>query len=170
MKNVKEIAKEIDPLNVNSQKLRQHIRDEIKRQHIEVKKDLGKIVIEDDDAKLIVRSLIKDQAEKDSARNDEDSSIMIKKLQDQIKQKDTEITRLNKKIEDYADDFKKISLQQQQLTNQQQQLQAKMLQSQKQLKDQSNLNDNLSSENEKLNTEIEKMKKATFWQRLFKQY
>lgn len=39
MKNVKEIAKEIDPLNVNSQKLRQHIRDEIKRQHIEVKKD-----------------------------------------------------------------------------------------------------------------------------------
>lgn len=170
MKNVKEIAKEIDPLNVNSQKLRQHIRDEIKRQHIEIKKDLGKIVIEDDDAKLIVRSLIKDQAEKDSARNDEDSSIMIKKLQDQIKQKDTEITRLNKKIEDYADDFKKISLQQQQLTNQQQQLQAKMLQSQKQLKDQSNLNDNLSSENEKLNTEIEKMKKATFWQRLFKQY
>lgn len=117
-----------------------------------------------------MRSLIKDQAEKDSARNDEDSSIMIKKLQDQIKQKDTEITRLNKKIEDYADDFKKISLQQQQLTNQQQQLQAKMLQSQKQLKDQSNLNDNLSSENEKLNTEIEKMKKATFWQRLFKQY
>lgn len=170
MKNVKEIAKEIDPLNVNSQKLRQHIRDEIKRQHIEIKKDLGKIVIEDDDAKLIVRSLIKDQAEKDSTRNDEDSSIMIKKLQDQIKQKDTEITRLNKKIEDYADDFKKISLQQQQLTNQQQQLQAKMLQSQKQLKDQSNLNDNLSSENEKLNTEIEKMKKATFWQRLFKQY
>lgn len=170
MKNVKEIAKEIDPLNVNSQKLRQHIRDEIKRQHIEIKKDLGKIVIEDDDAKLIVRSLIKDQAEKDSARNDEDSSIMIKKLQDQIKQKDTEITRLNKKIEDYADDFKKISLQQQQLTNQQQQLQAKMLQSQKQLKDQSNLNDNLSSENEKLNTEIEKMKKATFWQWLFKQY
>lgn len=170
MKNVKEIAKEIDPLNVNSQKLRQHIRDEIKRQHIEIKKDLGKIVIEDDDAKLIVRSLIKDQAEKDSARNYEDSSIMIKKLQDQIKQKDTEITRLNKKIEDYADDFKKISLQQQQLTNQQQQLQAKMLQSQKQLKDQSNLNDNLSSENEKLNTEIEKMKKATFWQRLFKQY
>lgn len=170
MKNVKEIAKEIDPLNINSQKLRQHIRDEIKRQHIEIKKDLGKIVIEDDDAKLIVRSLIKDQAEKDSARNDEDSSIMIKKLQDQIKQKDTEITRLNKKIEDYADDFKKISLQQQQLTNQQQQLQAKMLQSQKQLKDQSNLNDNLSSENEKLNTEIEKMKKATFWQWLFKQY
>ena len=26
------------------------------------------------------------------------------------------------------------------------------------------------AKNEKLNTEIEKMKKATFWQRLFKQY
>lgn len=170
MKSVKDIAKEIDPSRSNSQKLRQHIRDEIKRQHIEVKKNLGKIVITDDDAELIVKALKKNQEEKESARGDEDSSRIVKKLQEQIKQKDNEINRLNKKIEDYADDFRKISLQQQQLTNQQQQLQAKMLESQKQLEDQSNVNDDLSSKNEELNTEIEKMKKATLWQRIFKQY
>lgn len=170
MKNVKEIAKEIDPLNVNSQKLRQHIRDEIKRQHIEIKKDLGKIVIEDDDAKLIVRSLIKDQAEKDSARNDEDSSIMIKKLQDQIKQKDTEITRLNKKIEDYADDFKQLSFQQQQLTNQQQQLQAQMLESKKKLEDSSNKNDDLTDENKELKEQVYKFKNLSLWDRIFRRF
>lgn len=163
MKSVKDIAKEIDPSRSNSQKLRQHIRDEIKRQHIEVKKNLGKIVITDDDAELIVKALKKNQEEKESARGDEDSSRIVKKLQEQIKQKDNEINRLNKKIEDYADDFRKISLQQQQL-------QAKMLESQKQLEDQSNVNDDLSSKNEELNTEIEKMKKATLWQRIFKQY
>lgn len=139
MKSVKDIAKEIDPSRSNSQNLRQHIRDEIKRQHIEVKKNLGKIVITDDDAELIVKALKKNQEEKESARDDEDSSRIVKKLQEQIKQKDNEINRLNKKIEDYADDFRKISLQQQQLTNQQQQLQAKMLESQKQLEDQSNV-------------------------------
>ena len=106
---VKEIAEEIDPSRSNTQKLRQHIRDEIKRQHIEVKKNLGKIVITDDDAELIVKTLKKSQEEKESTRNNEDSSRMIKKMQDQIKQKDAEINRLNKKIENYADDFKRIN-------------------------------------------------------------
>ena len=168
MKNVKDIAREIDSSNFNSQKLRQRIRDEIKRQQIATEKNLGKITISDKDAEAVIKALEKEK--KENSRNNEDSSRIIKKLQEQIRQKDTEINRLNKKIEDYADDFKKISLQQQQLTNQQQQLQAKMLESQKQLEDQYNVNDDLSSKNEKLNTEIEKMKKATFWQRIFKRY
>ena len=149
MKNVKDIAREIDSSNFNSQKLRQRIRDEIKRQQIATEKNLGKITISDKDAEAVIKALEKEKKEKENSRNNEDSSRIIKKLQEQIRQKDTEINRLNKKIEDYADDFKKISLQQQQLTNQQQQLQAKMLESQKQLEDQSNVNDDLSSKNEK---------------------
>ena len=74
MKSVKNIAKELDPSNVNSQKLRQRIRDEIKRQQIEVKKDLGKIVITDNDAESVVAALKKEQKEKESSRNSEESS------------------------------------------------------------------------------------------------
>ena len=170
MKNVKDIAREIDSSNFNSQKLRQRIRDEIKRQQIATEKNLGKITISDKDAEAVIKALEKEKKEKETSRNNEDSSRIIKKLQEQIRQKDTEINRLNKKIEDYADDFRQISLQQQQLTNQQQQLQAKMLESKKQLQDQSDVNDDLSSKNEELNNEIEKMKKATFWQRIFKRY
>ena len=61
MKNVKQIAQEINPSNFNSQKVRQRIRDEIKRQQIEVKKDSGKIVIADKDAESVVKALKKER-------------------------------------------------------------------------------------------------------------
>ena len=167
MKNVKEIAREINPSNFNSQKLRQRIRDEIKRQQIEVKKDLGKIVITDDDAESVIKALRKEQKRKESSINHEESSRIVKNLQAEIEQKNAEIDRLNKKIEGYADDFRKMSLNQQQLTNQQQQLQAKMIESKKQLEDRSNENDDLSSENQELKAQIDKIKSASFWDRVF---
>lgn len=167
MKNVKDIAREIDSSNFNSQKLRQRIRDEIKRQQIATEKNLGKITISDKDAEAVIKALEKEKKEKENSRNNEDSSRIIKKLQEQIRQKDTEINRLNKKIEDYADDFRKMSLNQQQLTNQQQQLQAKMLESKKLLEDRSNENDDLSSENQELKAQIDKIKNSSFWDRVF---
>ena len=170
MKSVKNIAKELDPSNVNSQKLRQRIRDEIKRQQIEVKKDLGKIVITDNDAESVVAALKKEQKEKESSRNSEDSSRIIKDLQAQIKQKNVEINRLNKKIEGYADDFKQLSFQQQQLTNQQQQLQAQMLKSKKELEDSTSKNDDLTGENKELKEQIDKFNNLSLWDRIFRRF
>ena len=170
MKSVKNIAKELDPSNVNSQKLRQRIRDEIKRQQIEVKKDLGKIVITDNDAESVVAALKKEQKEKEYSRNSEESSRIIKNLQAQIKQKNVEINRLNKKIEGYADDFKQLSFQQQQLTNQQQQLQAQMLKSKKELEDSTSKNDDLTGENKELKEQIDKFKNLSLWDRIFRRF
>lgn len=170
MKNVKQIAEEIDRSNVDSQKLRQRIRDEIKRQQIEIIKETGKITIKDSDANLVIKAIKEEQAVKESSRNDQESSRKVKILQEKIQKKDDEIARLNKKIEGYADDFKRLSLQQQQLTNQQQQLQAQMLNSQKKLEDRTSENQDLTTKNADLEEQLDKMRNASFWARIFGKY
>ena len=189
-KTVREIAEMMGVSAKDLIKEKQRIRDEIKRQNIEVKKLGNKFVVSDSDVEKIVNVLKKKVIKEDSKKKEENEDLLRqiealkaensrlkvdnkKKNEDLIRsnsKKDEEIRRLNSKIEKYADDFKEFNDKQLQLNNQQQQLQARILEQTKQLKDsQQKLLDRAGKSSE-LQDKVDKIENASLWQRITRKF
>ena len=123
-KNIKDIAELFAPKEASAQKIRQKVRDEIRRQKLHTVKVNGRLQISDEDAEKILFAL--KERKKMSAKNLEDhvqeSSRNEANLEEILKNKDLEIARLNKKLEEYADSFKEMSAKFAKLADQAQQL------------------------------------------------
>lgn len=189
-KTVREIAEMMGVSAKDLIKEKQRIRDEIKRQNIEVKKLGNKFVVSDSDVEKIVNVLKKKVIKEDSKKKEENEDLLRqiealkaensrlkvdnkKKNEDLIRsnsKKDEEIRRLNSKIEKYADDFKEFNDKQLQLNNQQQQLQAKILEQTTQLKDTQQKFLDSAEKSSELKDKVDKIENASLWQRITKKF
>lgn len=185
-KTVREIAELLGTSTKDLVKEKQRIRDEIKRQKIEVTKQGNKFVIADNDVKKIVDVLRLRAKEKSSKKSEENEDLLqkIKELEARNKKlkkdnedlnrinskKDEEVRRLNSKIEKYADDFKELNDKQLQLNNQQQQLQAKILQQTEQLKESQQKLLDSAEKSSQLQDKVDKIENASLWQRITRHF
>ena len=189
-KTVREIAEMMGVSAKDLIKEKQRIRDEIKRQNIEVKKLGNKFVVSDSDVEKIVNVLKKKVIKEDSKKKEENEDLLRqiealkaensrlkvdnkKKNEDLIRsnsKKDEEIRRLNSKIEKYADDFKEFNDKQLQLNNQQQQLQARILGQTKQLKDTQQRLLTSAEKSSELQNKVDKIENASLWQRITRKF
>ncbi|MCT7882586.1 hypothetical protein [Lactobacillus iners] len=147
MKTVREIAEMMETSSVDFVKVKQRIRDEIKRQNINVTKKGNRFVVADGDVEKIKEAV-------QSKGNEESSKIFKKK----------EIRRLNLKIEEFADDFKELNSKQLQLNNQQQ-LQARILEQTKQLNESQQKLISSAERSSQLQEKVEKIENASLWKR-----
>ncbi|NRO13332.1 hypothetical protein IMAU30046_02026 [Lactobacillus helveticus] len=189
-KTVREIAELMGIPSDDLVKEKQRIRDEIKRQNIEVKKLGNKFVIADSDVEKIT-SALKEKLDKEDSKKKEDNEELLQmikqlkaensKLKSKNKEKDEElirisskkdeeIRRLNSKIEKYADDFKEFNDKQLQLNNQQQQLQARILEQTKQLKDTQQRLLTSAEKSSELQNKVDKIENASLWQRITRKF
>ena len=125
-KTVREIAELMGVSSDDLVKEKQRIRDEIKRQNIEIKKSGNKFVIANSDVEKIVNVLKKKDIKEDSKKKEENEDLLrqieaLKAENSELRSKNEELSerliritskkneelrRLNSKIEKYADDFK----------------------------------------------------------------
>ena len=189
-KTVREIAELMGIPSDDLVKEKQRIRDEIKRQNIEIKKSGNKFFIADSDVEKIT-SALKEKLDKEDSKKKEDNEELLQmieqlkaensKLKSENKEKDEElvrinlkkdeeIRRLNSKIEKYADDFKEFNDKQLQLNNQQQQLQARILEQTKQLKDTQQRLLTSAGKSSELQNKVDKIENASLWQRITRKF
>ena len=189
-KTVREIAELMGIPSDDLVKEKQRIRDEIKRQNIEIKKSGNKFFIADSDVEKIT-SALKEKLDKEDSKKKEDNEELLQmieqlkaensKLKSENKEKDEElvrinlkkdeeIRRLNSKIEKYADDFKEFNDKQLQLNNQQQQLQARILEQTKQLKDTQQRLLTSAEKSSELQNKVDKIENASLWQRITRKF
>lgn len=190
MKTVREIAEMMGTSSADLVKVKQRIRDEIKRQDIKVTKKGNRFVIADSDV-VRVKEAVQSKGNGKSSKIFKEKEDLLKEIEelksqnDRLKkankekaeeiiriktQKNEEIRRLNLKIEEFADDFKELNNKQLQLNNQQQQLQARILEQTKQLNDSQQKLISSAERSSQLQEKVEKIENASLWKRITRNF
>ncbi len=190
MKTVREIAEMMGTSSANLVKVKQRIRDEIKRQNIKVTKKGNRFVVADSDV-VKVKEAVQSKGNEESSNIFEEKEDLLKEIEelksqnDRLKkaneekaeeiiriktQRNEEIRRLNLKIEKFADDFKELNNKQLQLNNQQQQLQARILEQTKQLNDSQQKLISSAERSSQLQEKVEKIENASLWKRITRNF